>query len=116
MSSITIDAQGARFLEVDATSPFSATSVLRDTEGRVFFDLWNPPFTYTPQPGDKIHTVHAGETGRLDLIAYDYYGDVRLWWVIAHVNRILHPINEITPNVQLVIPEKTWVLQQLTGV
>tara|TARA_B100001250_G_C19684694_1_gene737486 strand:+ start:25 stop:330 length:306 start_codon:yes stop_codon:yes gene_type:complete len=35
---------------------------------------------------DIIHTVRPGE--RLDLLAYKYYGDVGLWWVISRANRL----------------------------
>ena len=35
---------------------------------------------------DIIHIVKPGE--RLDLLAYQYYGDVGLWWVISRANRL----------------------------
>ena len=35
---------------------------------------------------DVIHNVRAGE--RLDLLAYKYYKDVGLWWVISRANRL----------------------------
>jgi len=35
---------------------------------------------------DVIHNVRAGE--RLDLLAYKYYNDVGLWWVISRANRL----------------------------
>jgi len=35
---------------------------------------------------DVIHNVRAGE--RLDLLAYRYYKDVGLWWVISRANRL----------------------------
>jgi hypothetical protein len=37
---------------------------------------------------DKIHIVSAEEVGRLDLIAFKYYKNPLLWWIIAERNHI----------------------------
>ena len=42
--------------------------------------------TLIEKDSDIIHTVRPGE--RLDLLAYKYYGDVGLWWVISRANRL----------------------------
>lgn len=57
---------------------------------------------YKDNKGDQYHVVKDNE--RLDLIAYNYYGDSLLWWVIADVNEIYNPL-EITPGDSLLIPE-----------
>lgn len=41
---------------------------------------------------DIYHTVEANEAHRLDLIAYKYYGNPLLWWVLALANEIRNPI------------------------
>lgn len=43
-------------------------------------------------PNDMYHTVDANEVSRLDLIAYKYYGNPLLWWVIAQANDIYDPL------------------------
>ncbi len=53
---------------------------------------------------DKIIKVRAKEEGRLDLIAQRYYGNPKLYWLIAEVNYILDPINEVTVGRELRIP------------
>ena len=35
----------------------------------------------TPRYDDRLHTVIAGD--RIDLIAYRYLGDAKLWWIIC---------------------------------
>ena len=35
---------------------------------------------------DVFHIVRPGE--RLDLLAYKYYKDVGLWWIISRANRL----------------------------
>lgn len=44
--------------------------------------------TYYPEIGyreDDIYITTSG-TDRLDLIAYDFWGDESFWWVVAMVN------------------------------
>jgi hypothetical protein len=41
---------------------------------------------------------------RLDLIAFDFYGDVSLWWVIASANALPGDSLYIEPGMQLRIP------------
>ncbi len=57
-----------------------------------------------------IYTVKGD---RLDLIADEYYGDVELWFVIAHANGIGRGTMYIEPNKQVRIPEDTKVNQFL---
>lgn len=55
---------------------------------------------------DSFHTVQVDNyyKDRLDLVAYNEYGDSRLWWVIALYNEILNPL--ILPyGKKLIIPE-----------
>lgn len=44
---------------------------------------------HDPQPDDILHVWKDGEY--LDLIAYAYYGDAALWWVIADFNELPDP-------------------------
>lgn len=59
----------------------------------------------------RQHVFRIGE--RLDHLAKRYFGDDRLWWVIALVNNIPYPLG-IAPNTVLLIPQDyTIVLQKL---
>ena len=55
----------------------------------------------TPRYDDRLHTVVAGD--RIDLIAYRYLGDVKLWWIICDYNNIFFPL-ELAPGTELRIP------------
>jgi hypothetical protein len=96
------------------SSMFADTDVYRDEDGAVIFDLWEPPFEYTPQPGDIIHKITARDEGQLDLLAWEYYGDENLFWIIGHVNHILHPVNEVRVGGELLIPNPDWVRNYLS--
>lgn len=49
-----------------------------------------------------IHTFQLGD--RLDLLAYKYYGDAQLWWVILDANPKYMTPFEIPIGVSLLIP------------
>ena len=53
----------------------------------------------------RTHVVVEGE--RLDQLAYRYYRDNRLWWVIADANDVgdtlLNPFSDLVPGTLLII-------------
>ena len=60
------------------------------------------------------HSVGPGEIGRMDLIAFSFYEDVNLWWVIATANNIQNPLVEMFPGQQLLVPLQQDVIGTLT--
>lgn len=50
---------------------------------------------------------------RLDLIAWKYYGNVKLWWVIAMVNDIIDPWTDLEPGDLIRIPTSMNVFNAL---
>ena len=46
--------------------------------------------TYYPniEPKNDDNYIITGTEDRLDLIAYDFYGDSTLWWVVAMMNNL----------------------------
>ena len=53
---------------------------------------------------DTYHIVKSHEASRLDLIAYNYYKNPLLWWVIAQANNIYNPIEGVPVGTTLRIP------------
>ena len=45
-----------------------------------------------PHSSDLFHEVKSGEENFLDLIAYTYYKNEGLWWVIAEANQLINPL------------------------
>jgi hypothetical protein len=56
---------------------------IASTSGKVMYQPTYYPSTSAQENDSYIIT---GAEDRLDLIAYDFYGDSTLWWVIAMVN------------------------------
>jgi nucleoid-associated protein YgaU len=52
---------------------------------------------------DDIYVI-SSSSDRLDLLAYQYYGDKNYWWIIAVANNLNDATFHIEPGVQLRIP------------
>lgn len=55
-------------------------------------------------PTDTYHRIESHELNRLDLLAYKYYQNPLLWWVIAQANNIFDPFSEISVGTLIRIP------------
>lgn len=99
--------------EVDNRDTFPATSrykghryfkrEIRRNVLRVEPETWQPP-DIEPSATDLQTQVKPGEEGRLDLVARRVYGNEQLWWVIAFINDIIDPFNEVTVGRKLRFP------------
>jgi len=78
--------------DVSRTRFFDTPTTL-DESGIIVFQNINYPDT-SQKSDDQIIVTELGD--RLDVLAYKYYGDVRLLWVIALWNN-LYAINQIEP-------------------
>ena len=62
-----------------------------------------PPIRIPPSSRDQFHRVTDDDVRRIDLLAWKYYGDCALWWVIAEANNVRNPL-ELEPSQILRIP------------
>ena len=76
----------------------------------LYVDEKNGDFFGTRQPlklreheTDTYHVITDADSKRIDLIAWKYYRDVNLWWIIAEFNNINNPL-EIPVGTTLRIP------------
>ena len=86
-----------------------------------YIDSKNGDFFGTRQPlklrehsSDLFHVVTDADSKRIDLIAWRYYRDVNLWWVIAEFNNISNPL-EIPTGTTLRIPSYSRVQMKVLG-
>lgn len=66
---------------------------------------------------DAQYTIEPQYTHRPDLLAYDLYGSVKLWWVFAQRNMdiIKDPVYDMIPGTTIFIPKKS-LLKDALGV
>jgi len=85
------------------TSPWFKT-----TQNNLYLDLLN----IRPVPAetdDYKYVIENQYKNRPDLLAYDLYGDPRLWWVFAQRNMsvIKDPVYDFVPGTTIYIPKKS---------
>jgi hypothetical protein len=90
-------------------SRFHATRVIVDEDSERF-SRWKQPENI--DVGEQLYIVRQSDLDRPDLIAYEMYGEVNLWWLIMWYNNILDPFSlEVgdrlrIPDFQQLIPRK----------
>ena len=84
-------------------SRYSNTKIIvnSDTKKRYYESTIYPKVI--PSDNDTYIISEAGD--RLDILAKSYYGDSKLWWIIAIANNINDAVFYIEPGVQLRIPQ-----------
>ena len=95
---------------ISQNSRYAGCILYRDSDGDSFG--FRQRIDTSPRPDDRFHTVIDGD--RLDLLAYHYLGDVRLWWVICDYNEIFLPL-ELEVGLVLRIPSEERVQMWLLG-
>lgn len=86
-------------------------SKLLSFEGVEFWDLSALP-VFLPQDGDLTYVVVSND--RLDNLAFKFYGDAVLQWVIAYVNGI-DLMQDIASGDVLRIPDPSYVQRVMSG-
>jgi hypothetical protein len=69
------------------------------------------------EPDDFLYTIENQYKNRPDLLAYDLYGNAKLWWVFVQRNMqiIRDPIYDFEPGKRIYLPKKSN-LQKFLGV
>lgn len=89
----------------DARSPYATTPIIN--KYITYLDVWDY-ITINPSDDDELITLDSKYNQRPDLLAYNYYGDVRLWWVFAvrNPNVLIDPVYDLTTNTEIYIPSR----------
>ena len=67
------------------SSRYITIPTIKSKEGKTIYSQ-----VYYPNIGDREDDIYiiTSYTDRLDLIAYDFWGDETYWWVVAMVNNL----------------------------
>jgi nucleoid-associated protein YgaU len=76
--------------------------ILRTEEGKRYLAT-NIPSEVSVENKFPISHI-AGESDRLDTLAYRYYGDAMKWWIIARANNLVNGSIAVKPGTKLSIP------------
>lgn len=91
------------------TSPWATTP-----QNSLYLELLN----IRPVPAeadDYLYTIENQYRHRPDLLAYDLYGNAKLWWVFVQRNMsvIKDPIYDFEPGVVIYLPKKSNLIKYL---
>ena len=85
-----------------STSPWYTTTMTSDYMGILSIR------PVSAEPDDFLYTIQVQYTYRPDLLAFDIYGDEKLWWVFIqrNMNILQDPIYDFQPGVIIYVPQK----------
>jgi len=87
-------------MKYSTSSPYHSTAMV---DG--YLGVWqNRPIP--PLESDVAITINQTYHHRPDLLAYDLYGDSRLWWVFAqrNPNALINPLLDFREGVEIWVP------------
>ena len=87
----------------------------KNRSGQDFLVL-RKPLNLEPQESDTFVTVSQELLNRPDMISYDVYGTVDLWWVIFEFNKINDPLFDLKLGQQIRIPDKDRVIEAINKI
>ena len=82
------------------------------SEGVEFWDVVDLP-SIVEQEDDIVYQVKGGIGERVDRLATKFYGDSRLWWVIALANNFEIVPVDLNHGDIIIVPAPRYVLQEL---
>lgn len=94
---------------------YSASSPWYNTEqNKSYLSIWDP----RPVPAsddDFQYTIQSQYNYRPDLLAYDIYGNPKLWWVFTqrNIDIIKDPVYDFRAGVTIYLPKKSTLLSSL---
>lgn len=91
------------------SSPYFKTRIINNYLD--FIEFRNIPI----QDNDSLFEISSTYNYRPDLLAYDLYNDVNLWWVfsVRNKNIIKDPIFDFTAGTKIYIPKLTTLVEVL---
>ena len=94
------------------SSRYKDTSVVSPTSVDLLeWGLWISDINIMDPVAYNTHVVKDSDIGRLDRIAYQFYGNSHYWWMIAAANKMIDPIGDMKVNDEIKIPSRTLVEQ-----
>lgn len=101
----------ARYSPINSVNTLSGVD-LTNPKSTTWFGMFSGP-DLSDRDGDIEYTIQSGD--RLDKLAFRYYGDALLWWVIAQRNEIDLPVIEAQSGRRIIIPDPSFVATQISG-
>ena len=89
---------------------YSSTSQYYSTgQSSWHLDLWKKPSIPLDDNSDYMYSITTKYDNNPGLLAYELYGDQKLWWVFVIMNPdiLIDPIYDFVSGIQIRVPTKT---------
>lgn len=103
-------------IDIANTSILNSFNLLKDiSDGTLLVNIWRNYAIEKNITNSVIYydTYIVEASDWWDLISYKTYGDVKYWWLIALVNGIHNPFEELTEGMSLKILKISYIYQLL---
>lgn len=98
-----------------STSFLNLFNILKEWNNEKFLNIWRTYSINTTNANIKyFETYKLEDNDWWENIAFKYYGNVNLWWVIAMFNNINNPFEEMEPGKSIYILKEQYLYQLLT--
>lgn len=92
---------------------YDSTKIVKRWDGK---RVYNTTYYPTISPSETDGIIVSNEGDYLDSLAYKYYSDPSLWWIIALANNLGKGRMSVPPGIQLRIPSNpTSILVQFNS-
>lgn len=83
-------------------------------QNRLYLEIWQPR-PIPAEADDYDYIIQPQYNYRPDLLAYDIYGNPKLWWVFAqrNVDVIFDPVYDFKAGTVIKLPKKSKLLSSL---
>jgi hypothetical protein len=94
---------------------FDASNFMSTTPDGTDLDIYTAKFKDIrfSVPASASVEIDASTESNLPYLAEKYLGDQNLWWIILEYNGLIDPIDDVSPGVTLLIPERRSVIAYL---
>lgn len=92
----------------------NASPWVQTSQNKLYLEIWEP-IPIPAESDDYEYVIQASYNYRPDLLAYDLYGNPKLWWVFAQRNAdiIFDPIYDFKAGTIIKLPKKSKLLSAL---
>lgn len=95
------------------TSLLHQFNILQDEDGNYLLNIWKSYSIPDDIKNNEDYTFEhdVDNNDWWDSIAYDYYENENLWWVVALTNDVVNPFEELTPGETIDILDDRFLYQ-----
>lgn len=98
-------------IRLPSNSYLNMFNILRTSDKEYFLNLFKSYIVDNEvlEKEDFFHFYQAEENDWWENISYKYYGTVNLWWLIAMVNNVNNPFEDMEPGKNIKVLKKSYL-------